>query len=130
MVPTAEDVNLLVTYPWPGNVRELAAVIERAAILGGGRRLDVVRALGYRPPAAPARPADGQAADPSPEAAAPFLPLGTAMARHIEGALARCRGRIEGPDGAAALLKINPHTLRARMRKLGVDWQGFRTRRA
>jgi hypothetical protein len=48
------------------------------------------------------------------------------MARHIEDALAQCGGRIEGPFGAAALLQINPHTLRARMRKLGVDWQGFR----
>jgi hypothetical protein len=55
-------------------------------------------------------------------------PLGIAMARHIEQALARCGGRIEGPAGAAALLKINPHTLRARMRKLGVDWRGFRPR--
>jgi transcriptional regulator with GAF, ATPase, and Fis domain len=130
MVPTAEDVSLLVSYPWPGNVRELAAVIERAAILGGGSRLDVARALGHRPPTSPSRPADAQALDPRPEAAAPFVPLGVAMARHVEAALARCGGRIEGPNGAAALLKINPHTLRARMRKLGVDWRGFRSRQA
>ena len=38
------------------------------------------------------------------------------------------RGRIEGPDGAARLLTINPHTLRARMRKLGIDWKKFRNR--
>jgi transcriptional regulator with GAF, ATPase, and Fis domain len=43
------------------------------------------------------------------------------MARHIEAALARTGGRVEGPRGAAVLLGINPHTLRARMRKLGVD---------
>jgi hypothetical protein len=36
------------------------------------------------------------------------------------------RGRIEGPYGAARLLGINPHTLRARMRRLGVAWQTFR----
>ena len=48
------------------------------------------------------------------------------MRRHIERALARTRGRIEGRRGAAALLGINPHTLRARMRKLRVDWQKFR----
>ena len=41
-------------------------------------------------------------------------------------ALAQTRGRIEGPYGAAALLAINPHTLRARMRKLGVQWRQFR----
>ncbi|HTU94027.1 MAG TPA: sigma 54-interacting transcriptional regulator, partial [Gemmataceae bacterium] len=37
LLPNAEDIGLLVSYPWPGNVRELAAVIERAAILGGGK---------------------------------------------------------------------------------------------
>ena len=31
-----------------------------------------------------------------------------------------------GRRGAAAALKINPHTLRARMRKLGIDWNAFR----
>ncbi|MBI3466573.1 MAG: hypothetical protein HY000_26465 [Planctomycetes bacterium] len=48
------------------------------------------------------------------------------MRRHIERALAKTQGRIEGPLGAAAVLKINPHTLRARMRKLGIDWSRFR----
>ena len=97
MAPTAEDVNLLVTYPWPGNVRELAAVIERAAILGGGRRLDVARALGHRPPAASRRRRRGRPPIPRQRPRRRSLPLGIAMARHIEAALARCRGRIEGP---------------------------------
>jgi hypothetical protein len=35
-------------------------------------------------------------------------------------------GRIEGPHGAARRLEINPHTLRAKMRKLGIDWRSFR----
>src|SRR5262249_28699889 len=48
--PTPQDVNLLATYAWPGNVRELAAVIERAALLGDGRRLDVATALGVAVP--------------------------------------------------------------------------------
>ena len=48
------------------------------------------------------------------------------MRGHIERALAATRGRIEGRYGAAVLLRINPHTLRARMRKLGVDWGRFR----
>jgi len=46
--------------------------------------------------------------------------------RHIEHALAACHGRIDGPFGAAHKLVINPHTLRARMRKLGVDWRRHR----
>ena len=46
---------------------------------------------------------------------------------HITSALRITQGRIEGRRGAAALLKINPHTLRARMRKLEVDWSSFRS---
>jgi transcriptional regulator with GAF, ATPase, and Fis domain len=48
------------------------------------------------------------------------------MRRHIELALGTTHGRIEGRYGAARLLKINPHTLRARMRKLKIDWRGYR----
>lgn len=52
--------------------------------------------------------------------------LDEAMKDHIQRALIATRGRIEGRDGAASLLDINPHTLRARMRKLGLDWSQFR----
>jgi transcriptional regulator with GAF, ATPase, and Fis domain len=128
LMPSAEDIRLLVSYPWPGNVRELATVMERAAILGEGESLKVAQALGgaaARPAPLPPGPAQAAAVD----GAAPWLTLDTAMARHIEAALGRARGRIEGPDGAAELLAINPHTLRARMRKLGVDWRRFRASR-
>jgi transcriptional regulator with GAF, ATPase, and Fis domain len=133
--PTASDIGLLVSYPWPGNVRELAAVIERAAILGGGLRLDVPRALGASLPSAPAPPTVPAPTRPvgppgyetgGAPGSTPFPTLDRAMAIHIEEALARTRGRIEGRWGAAAILGINPHTLRARMRKLGVDWRRFR----
>jgi transcriptional regulator with GAF, ATPase, and Fis domain len=55
-------------------------------------------------------------------------PLDSAIRQHIESALAVTFGRVEGPQGAARLLKVNPHTLRARMRKLGIDWGRFRRR--
>jgi transcriptional regulator with GAF, ATPase, and Fis domain len=122
---SAEDIGLLVTYPWPGNVRELAAVIERAAILGDGERLEVARALGAPRPPAPA-PGTTTATLSRPDDDDGFVPLEAAMARHIEAALVRARGRVEGRRGAAALLGINPHTLRSRMRKLGVDWKRIR----
>lgn len=44
----------------------------------------------------------------------------------IEAVLKRTLGRIEGPFGAAAALGVNPHTLRSRMRRLGIEWGGFR----
>jgi transcriptional regulator with GAF, ATPase, and Fis domain len=123
LLPSQQDLDLLLAYEWPGNVRELAAVIERAAILGNARCLEVAAALGGPAPGPPPGPLPARI---EPRADAPFPTLETAMARHIEHALRRCRGRIEGPDGAAALLAINPHTLRARMRKLGITWARFR----
>ncbi len=122
--PDRDAITRLLAYPWPGNVRELAAVMERAAILGEGRRLAVAEALGGGPLSGPA-PWPGVAAGPSPGGTP--TTLDDAMRTQIEAALTRCLGRIEGPFGAAQVLAINPHTLRARMRKLGIDWAGFRT---
>ena len=127
-VPTAEDMEMLAAYPWPGNVRELATVIDRAAILGDGKRLEIAHALGIAAPPTDFSP-DGHAAKPAqPPAAAPsgIVSLEAAMRRHIEAALSAASGRIEGPHGTARRLAINPHTLRARMRKLGIDWKQFR----
>ena len=124
LIPSPEDLALLAAYPWPGNVRELIAVIERAVILGNGERLDVAKALGVVPTAATS---PGAARSGWVGSAEPFPSLDFAMARHIEAALARTRGKVEGPGGAAALLEINPHTLRARMRRLGVDWRRHRS---
>jgi len=134
--PTAADLRQLAAYDWPGNIRELGAVIDRAAILGGGRTLDVATALGIGRQAAVPRPRDATLYEVVPEDVAPadatpahpdaIEPLATAMRRHIERALAATRGRVEGARGAAAILKINPHTLRARMRKLGTDPARFR----
>ena len=118
----------LVAYPWPGNVRELAAVIDRAAILGNGERLEVAAALGVSSRGAARSEAARQPEPVGRAAVSTVVPLDTAMGQHIETALVTTRGRIEGPYGAAQLLGINPHTLRARMRKLGIDWDRFRAR--
>jgi transcriptional regulator with GAF, ATPase, and Fis domain len=128
LVPTYDDLDLLIRYPWPGNVREVAAVMERAVILSDGHRLEVARALGPLPPPGPpsASTPPLAAGNAKIDPAAAALPLDAAMAAHIEAALARTHGRIEGEHGAARLLGINPHTLRARMRKLGVDWRRYR----
>jgi transcriptional regulator with GAF, ATPase, and Fis domain len=133
LAPTPEDIDLLLGYDWPGNVREFSAVIERAAILGNGRELRLAPALGLS--RAAAAPAPGPDVAPVRDAAANGAPdgrngptLDAAMRHTIETALADCFGRVEGPFGAARRLGINPHTLRARMRKLGIDWARYRGR--
>jgi DNA-binding NtrC family response regulator len=117
-----DDVRMLAVYRWPGNVREIAAVMDRAVLIGQGRSLNVTAALGLS-----ARPGAPVAANGDVTAASGIAPLDDVIRRHIEAALRETRGRIEGPYGAARLLRINPHTLRARMRKLKVDWRGFRS---
>jgi len=123
-VPVSEDdVRRLTDYRWPGNVREMAAVMDRAVLIGQGVRLDVAAALGQAATApAPAR-AERDAQVPEIE------PLDHVIRRHVEAALEATHGRIEGSHGAARLLRVNPHTLRARMRKLKIDWRRFRIAR-
>ena len=118
-----EDVRMLTAYRWPGNVREMAAVMDRAVLVGQGRALSIAAALGQ-----------GQMPSSGPPAlvadtpvAGHIEPLDTVMKRHIEVALRGAHGRVEGPHGAAKVLRINPHTLRARMRKLRIDWRAFRS---
>lgn len=134
--PTAGDLHLLLKYPWPGNIRELSAVIDRAAILGGGDRLEITTALGIGAQSS-AVPISAPATAPTlyevipepvlpPRGAEPVGTLDAAMKDHIERALVAAHGRVEGRGGAAKLLGINPHTLRARMRKLGIAWANFR----
>ncbi len=128
--PTQEDIELLMSYSWPGNVRELASVIDRAAILGDGKQLEMAKSLGVptRPVAAAAAGEPGTVgpAPARPVSAKEIIPLDDAIRRHIVSALSAAGGRIEGPRGAAKLLQINPHTLRGRMRKLKIDWKEFR----
>jgi len=126
VMPSQDGIDLLMSYHWPGNVRELAAVIDRAAILGNGERLEIGKVLGVDA-GWPALPLAGNGQKPQRVSAAPeIVALDTVMKLHIEAALAATRGRVEGPHGAALLLDINPHTLRARMRKLRIDWTRFR----
>ncbi|HEY4235380.1 MAG TPA: sigma 54-interacting transcriptional regulator [Lacipirellulaceae bacterium] len=129
IMPTEPDIRMLQSYDWPGNIRELGTVIDRAAILGNGRRLELASALGLAapPPSQATIPMSGSRNDAA-NSSRPQLvaTLDVAMRQHIEAALRATQGRVEGTCGAAKLLAINPHTLRARMRKLKIDWSTFR----
>ena len=103
-------------YAWPGNIRELQNVLERACVLSPGpvvEILDELRPMGGSD-SAPAAPAARQDA---------IVTLEESERMHIRQALAATGGRVHGPDGAAALLGINPSTLRSRMKKLGITKQ-------
>jgi DNA-binding NtrC family response regulator len=131
--PTAADIEILRQYPWPGNIRELGAVMDRAAILGEGKSLDLRTALGFFSEEGHSSPLQPSTLDSSVRPAgrlngepATDWSLDNVMRLHIERVLQMTQGRIEGPHGAAVLLRINPHTLRARMRKLKIRWTEFR----
>ena len=116
------DIELLRAYPWPGNVRELASVIDRAVLLYDGAHLDLHSALERTVFVTPPTPAP---LDTNPNVE---MSLDSVVTQHIRRVLEMTGGRIEGPGGAAETLRVNPHTLRARMRKLRINWAEFRER--
>ena len=125
IMPTEADIQILASYNWPGNIRELGTVIDRAALLGNGGRLEIGKALGWSGTFTDVKSTTSQNKMED-ESIDENLSLDHVMKSHIESVLTRTRGRIDGQFGAAVILKINPHTLRARMRKLGIDWLKFR----
>ena len=101
-----ESLAKVMRYSWPGNVRELQNVIERAAILARGSAVEIEDALESR---TPVNASTGPAAT-----------LEDMERAHILRVLDATDGVIEGPKGAAAVLAVNPSTLRSRMQKLGI----------
>jgi transcriptional regulator with GAF, ATPase, and Fis domain len=114
-----ESLARLERYAWPGNIRELQNVIERACVLSPGPVVEILDDLVPRL-VAEAAPT-GSASSVSGHDAIVTLEEGERI--HIRRALASTSGRVDGADGAAALLGINPSTLRSRMKKLGITKQ-------
>ena len=113
---TPDSMTWLESYHWPGNVRELQNVLERACVLADSPVVEVSESLGARPRAGGAPAATGN----GPTAPAGIIPLEENERIHIRRALAAANGKVHGPAGAAAMLGINPSTLRSRMQKLGI----------
>ena len=119
------DLAALLAYSWPGNVRELEHVLEQAIIVSQGPWLEFGGfAAGGPLLALPASPTPAEtlapAAAPEAEADKPLKTLREQERDHILAALQRTSGRVSGAQGAAVLLDINPKTLEARMKKLGI----------
>jgi len=92
-------------YPWPGNIRELKNLIERAMIESRGKTLTV-----NLPERHDDKPSHTR-----------LLSLEELERRHIQEILEKTKWRIRGRNGAAEILGLNPSTLYARMKKLGLE---------
>jgi formate hydrogenlyase transcriptional activator len=114
-------LDLLQSYDWPGNIRELQNIIERSVILISGHVFSVDEVWLSRITSKPAARVEAQArftdeAKPQSEQ------------EIIKAALAETRGRVSGPSGAAAKLRIPASTLETRIKALRIDKQQFKFR--
>ena len=98
-------IAVLQRYQWPGNIRELEHVIERAVILSEGPELEPIDWLS---------PSDNKVD------IAKALTLEDVERQHIRDILEQTNWRVSGEKGAAKILGLNPTTLEARMKKLGI----------
>jgi transcriptional regulator with GAF, ATPase, and Fis domain len=112
-----KTLDLLQSYDWPGNIRELQNVIERSIILSTADVFSVDELWLSRK--------TSQGADRVEPP--PALNVEPRSEREIiEAALAETRGRVSGPSGAAAKLRIPPSTLETRIKALKIDKRRFK----
>jgi transcriptional regulator with GAF, ATPase, and Fis domain len=108
----------LIACPWPGNVRELENMVERSLIRhrsrGEGKPLEFTGLAGESTVFESSPPLTDLSDRP--------MTLDGAMRHHIESVLRTTGGKIQGKDGAAAILGIHSSTLRSRMDKLGIQY--------
>jgi formate hydrogenlyase transcriptional activator len=130
-VPAAV-MNALKAWDWPGNIRELENLIERAVILTRGRSLEAPFAE-FQTTNTELPPADlheaKQVARERTNSRSERNSVANEYARKQHDAMVRAltesKGRVGGPDGAAAHLGINRTTLLARMKKFGIDGRQY-----
>jgi formate hydrogenlyase transcriptional activator len=103
-----DDVmDALCAYDWPGNIRELENLIERAMILSPGHELEYGDWL----------PVSKGAAKHGDH---PLKTMEEVEKEHITETLKKFNWKVSGENGAAKFLGLNPTTLEARMKKLGI----------
>jgi formate hydrogenlyase transcriptional activator len=111
------DVNTLElcqSYPWPGNIRELQNIVERSVILTSGDTFSIEKAWLASP-----EPARQELPSPLPDT------LQNQERELIETALAECKGKVAGPEGAAAKLGIPRSTLDSKIKQLKIKKHKF-----
>jgi len=111
-------IEKLQAYDWPGNVRELQNIVERTLILN--KMIADGSRLAFDPLPTRSPPTENIALAEEDDGS--IRPLDEVMANHIQKALDQANGKVEGKNGAASMLGINPATLRGRMKKLNIAY--------
>lgn len=106
----AKVMDTLVEYNWPGNIRELENIIERAMILSKEGVLEYGEWIPVAKNNTAAKEAVGRLDDVEKD--------------HIIEVLNKTGWKVSGEKGAAKILGLNPTTLEARMKKLGIKRGG------
>lgn len=122
---TARAVEIAKTHLWPGNVRQLKNAVART-LLKGERLIEALEVDGRTAvlPAGDAAAgtvkAEGAVSTPISSVSSVSCDFETMQRRYFEALLKETRGRISGPDGAAARAGMHPNTLRSRLERLGL----------
>jgi PAS domain S-box-containing protein len=112
-----KTLELCEAYPWPGNIRELQNIVERSVILCTSETFSVDSAWLSTPELH------------RPEVPGPLTETLQQQERElIEAALARSKGRVAGPGGAAAKLGIPRSTLDWKIQQLKINKHKFASR--
>jgi len=118
-------MDALLDYPWPGNVRELENVIERAAIVSPGTTLQIDLAALSVSPGLRGPDSDQSGESGLTSSAQTQQPTATSLQdierEHILAVLESRGWKVKGRGNAAEQLGLKESTLRARMKKLGIQ---------
>jgi PAS domain S-box-containing protein len=112
-----KTLELLQSYEWPGNIRELQNVVERSVIVSSGDVFSVDESWLSK---------DSPQPGPRVDVLRRVEKESRGEREKIEAALAECRGRVAGPKGAAAKLRIPPSTLYSRIKSLKIRKSAFK----
>jgi formate hydrogenlyase transcriptional activator len=98
-------MDLLMVYDWPGNIRELENIIERALILSKENTLEY---------------GEWMPSHKKQSLNTGVQTLEDVEKKHIIQTLQTTKWKVSGENGAANILGLNPTTLEARMKRLGI----------
>jgi PAS domain S-box-containing protein len=112
-----KTLELLQSYDWPGNIRELQNIVERSVIVSSGDVFSVDKSWLSKESSHLASRVQASPNDEDEQIGEREI---------IEAALAESRGRVAGPTGAAAKLRIPPSTLYSRIKALKIRKNQFK----